>query len=87
MDHRLHFLESFSATGSDGMHYKVCGYERMVPDVQLTHGTQEWEPSGISEYRLADGRPVDVARDGTMRIVGSDVLLRRAAGESGALLR
>ena len=87
MDHRLHFLESFAATGSDGARYKVCGYERMAPEVPFTHTPQEWEPTGISEYRLTDGRLVDVARDGTMRIAGSGVVLQRAAGPSGTLLR
>ena len=87
MDHRLHFLESFDATGSDGAHYKVCGYERMAPEVPFTHTAQLWEPTGISEYLLPDGRAVDVARDGTMRIVGSDVVLQRTPAPASALTR
>ena len=85
MDHRLHFLESFTATGSDGAHYKVCGYERMTPDVPFTHTAQIWEPTGVAEYHLPDGRAVDVAHDGTMRIVGSDVVLQRAASGNAPL--
>ena len=87
MDHRLHFLESFAATGSDGQRYKVCGYERMAPEVPFTHAPQDWEPTGVAEYHLTDGRLVDVSRDGTMRIAGSSVVLQRAPGPSGALLR
>ena len=48
MDHRLHFLESFSATGSDGTNYKVCGYERTAPDAPFTHGNQTWESTGVA---------------------------------------
>jgi hypothetical protein len=87
MDHRLHFLESFSAIGSDGQQYKVCGYERMAPDVPFTHTPQVWEPTGVAEYHLPDGRMVDVARDGTMRIVGSAVVLQRTPAAGDALLR
>jgi hypothetical protein len=87
MEHRLHLLESFTATGSDGEHYKVCGYERMVPEAPFTHTAQAWEPSGISEYLLADGRAVDIARDGTMRIVGSGVVLRREVQPAETLQR
>ncbi len=75
MDLRLHFLESFMAKGSDGATYKVMAYERMTPDVPFTHAEQVWEPTGITEYHLPDGRLVDVSRDGRMRIVGSDVEL------------
>lgn len=87
MDHRLHFLESFAATGSDGARYKVCGYERMAPEVPFTHSLPVWESTGVAEYHLTDGRLVDVARDGQMRIAGSNVVLQRTAGPADALLR
>jgi hypothetical protein len=79
MEQRLHFLESFPARGSDGASYKVCGYERLAPDAQLTHGEQRWESTGVSEYRLDDGRLVEVDRNGVMRITGSDVVLEPVA--------
>jgi hypothetical protein len=75
MDQSLHFLESFMAKGSDGVSYKICGYERMAPDVPFTHMRQEWQPTGVAEYHLTDGRMVDVERDGTMHIAGTNVTL------------
>ena len=75
MDIRLHMLESFEATGSDGRRYKVCAYERLV----LVPGSaDQWEPTGVAEYRLGDGRHVEVSRDDGMRLPGSDVVLIRA---------
>ena len=74
MDLRLRLLESFRATGSDGVSYKVMAYERLARDEAFTDG-EHWEPTGQAEYRLADGRMIDVQRDGEMRIAGSDVVL------------
>jgi hypothetical protein len=79
MELRLHLLETFQATGSDGASYKVCAYERMAPDLSAPAGQESWEPTGQSEYRLDDGRAVDVRQDGTMRIVGTDVTLTQPA--------
>ena len=84
MDQRLHFLESFTATGSDGMDYKVCGYERMAPEVPFTHGIQEWESTGVVEYHLTDGRLVEMERDGMLHIVGTDVTLVPSSERSRA---
>jgi len=84
MDLRLHMLESFMAKGSDGTSYKVCGYELLTPDASLLDGREHWEPTGQSEYRLADGRLVEVRRNGEMRIAGTDVRLEpaKASGDS-----
>lgn len=71
----LHFLESFMTKGSDGASYKVLAYERMAPQVHLTHTGDTWEPTGVAEYHLKDGRLVDVDREGTLRIAGSNVVL------------
>lgn len=79
MDLRLQLLESFTATGSDGTTYKVCAYDRMVPDLAFADGGEHWESSGMVEYRLDDGRPVDVQRDDTARIHGTDVVLDMSA--------
>lgn len=85
MDIRLHFLESFNAKGSDGATYKVKGYERMAAEAPSTHGYQGWESTGVAEYHLEDGRLVDMANDGTMRIVGSNVqLVRPTEGAAAA---
>ena len=75
MDMRLHLLESFTANGSDGQPYKVCAYERLA----LVPGSAErWEPTGMAEYRLEDGRHVEVAKDDAMRVAGSNIVLTRA---------
>jgi hypothetical protein len=74
MDIRLHLLESFVARGSDERHYKVLGYERLglVPG-----SADQWEPTGVAEYRLEDGRHVEVGKDNQMRVVGSGIVLTR----------
>ncbi len=77
MDRQLHFLESFPVSGSDGAHYKVCGYEHQVQDPALADGQPHWEPTGVVEYRLDDGTRVEAGRDGSMRIVSSGVVLTR----------
>jgi hypothetical protein len=75
MDIRLHLLESFAATGADGRRYKVCAYERLA----LVPGSaDQWEPTGVAEYRLEDGRHVEVARDDAMRVAHSGIVLTRA---------
>lgn len=79
MELRLQFLESFPAQGSDGARYKVCAYERMARDESVADGLERWEPTGVLEYRLEDGRLVDAGSDESMRIAGSQVALTRAA--------
>jgi hypothetical protein len=77
MDTRLHLLETFSMRGSDGVTYKVCGYEHLVRDESLPNAAEaHWEPTGQSEYRLASGEALDVLNDGRMRIVTSGVTLQ-----------
>lgn len=78
MERKLHLLESFTARGSDGETYKVRGYEHLVRDETAADGIDRWEPTGLAEYRLEDGKPVEVLRDGSMRIADSRVQLARA---------
>jgi hypothetical protein len=80
MDRKLHLLESFDAQGSDGAVYRVRGYEHLVKDESYASAEEHWEPSGLAEYRLADGKPVAVSADGTMRIAESGVALSRKDG-------
>ena len=68
MDRKLHLLESFTAQGTDGRTYRVFGYEHLVRDESIADAAEHWEPTGIAEYRLADGRRVDMRRDGSIRI-------------------
>ena len=57
MDKKLQLLESFEAQGSDGTTYKVLGFEHLARDLSTTASEPErWEPIGLAEYRLADGR-------------------------------
>ena len=74
MEKKLHLLETFEATGSDGTTYKVRGYEHLVRDESLP-GAERWEPTGQVEYRLATGELVDARSDGSMRIASSGVEL------------
>ncbi|WP_281915823.1 hypothetical protein [Caldimonas thermodepolymerans] len=76
MEKKLHLLESFTAKGSDGAIYKVCGYEHLVRDESLV-GEDLWEPTGQAEYRLDTGRRVEVTHDGVMRIATTGVELHR----------
>lgn len=75
MDIRLHLLDSFPTTGSDGQRYKVCAYERLA----LVPGSaDQWESTGVAEYRLEDGRFIEVGKDDTMRVPGTGLVLTRA---------
>ena len=74
MELRLHLLDSFLARGSDGATYKVRAYDRQVPDASVADG-EHWASTGVAEYRLEDGRLVDVAGDGVLRIAQTGVTL------------
>jgi hypothetical protein len=78
MDVKFQLLESFHAHGSDGQTYKVFGYERLARDESVPLAIERWQPTGNSEYRLADGRHVDERADGSLHIERSDVTLLRA---------
>ncbi len=79
MEKKLHLLESFNAQGSDGKRYVVHGYEHMAMVETLSATPDQWEPTGTFEYKLADGRRIEVGRDETMTIPHSDVRLERMA--------
>lgn len=77
MEKLLHLLETFTARGSDGLTYRVQAYEHLarldaVPDTQ-----GQWEPTGLTEYKLADGRHVGVDKDGVMTLAGTGMRLNR----------
>jgi hypothetical protein len=82
MDKKLQRLETFRAEGNDGAVYVVHGFEHLVrfegaPDVD-----QSWEPTGMAEYKLASGEPLQVTDDGSMHVVGTDLVLTRMKSES-----
>ena len=75
MDKKLHLLETFPVHGEDGHDYVVHGYEHLArldgtPDLH-----ERWEPTGVAEYKLANGEPVAVDKAGTMTIARSGVRL------------
>lgn len=77
MELRLNLLDTFTAAGSDGARYKVCAYDRLTQDPSLGgDGQEHWTSTGQAEYRLEDGRRVEVSGSGAMRIAGSGVELR-----------
>lgn len=82
MEKMLHLLETFTARGSDGNEYAVRGYEHLVRLAEDERGA--WEPAGVAEYKLADGRHVRVDADGTMSVPALDVTLERRRGERSA---
>jgi hypothetical protein len=74
MDSRLHLLDSFVVRASDGAIHKVFAYERRIADPNVVYPDQ-WESSGVSEYRLENGEPVVLRRDGSMQAAHSGVFL------------
>lgn len=76
MDIRLHCLETFEAEGSDGQRYKVRAYERLVRDDSLPLAADRWEPTGVAEFRLDDGAPLEGRGDGSLRLRSGVVLSR-----------
>ena len=77
MDRKLHLLDSFKVQGTDGVHYKVMAYEHMLRLDLLADGQDRWEPTGLTEYRLASGERVHVTADGAMRVVPGGLELHR----------
>lgn len=77
MEKKLHLLESFHATGSDGRDYKVMGYEHLVCAAPAVDGHETWESTGQVEYRLDSGERVEMGRDGGMAVAASGVSLSR----------
>ncbi|HEX4233076.1 MAG TPA: hypothetical protein VH041_02105 [Caldimonas sp.] len=77
MEKTLRRLEAFKARGDDGKMYAVHGYEHLARVHWPAAAHEQWEPTGQAEYKLADGRPLDVDRDGAMRVHGSTLRLER----------
>ncbi len=77
MDRKLHLLETFVAQDERGASYKIFGYEHLVKVPAAPEFPQQWEPTGIAEYKLAGGEHVDQERDGTLRIAKTGLRLNR----------
>ena len=87
MEKMLHQLETFSARGSDGKSYVVRGYEHMARLEAIPDAHGQWEPTGVAEYKLADGRPVVIDKAGAMKIAGTGIALQREQVAHGASTR
>ena len=81
MDRKLQLRDSFKAQGTDGASYKVMAYEHLLRIDLLPNGQDHWEPTGLTEYRLASGERVDVTPVGGMRVVPTGVELHSVHSE------
>ena len=81
MEKTLRLLDSFSARGNDDKTYSVHVYEHLAKVELMTAGEEQWEPTGQIEYKLADGRPLEVSgdSDAVMRVAGSDLVVKRVS--------
>ena len=77
MDRKLHLLETFVAQDDQGASYKIFGYEHLVQAHASPEFQQQWEPTGIAEYKLAGGGHVDLESDGVLRIAATGLRLKR----------
>lgn len=75
MDKQLRQLETLRLRGDDGQAYVVHGYEHWVRLDGMPDSPDQWQSTGVCEYKLAGGTRVLVDADGTMRIAGSGVRL------------
>ena len=82
MDKQLRLLDSFPARGADGSTYKVMAYEHLQRVELSSAGLEQWEPTGLTEYRLASGERVDPDR--RRRLAGRADRPHLARGLSGA---
>ena len=73
MTKRLQLLESTAMQGDDGQRYTVRAYEHVE--------ALDWDPAGrmestgVVEYKLEDGRRVNVDRSGRMTVADTGVML------------
>ncbi len=77
MDKRLRQLETFAARGNDGKTYSVHGYEHLGRIDAPSAAQEQWEPLGMAEYKLADGRSLRERKDGSFIVAGDGLELRR----------
>ncbi|MEO8922222.1 MAG: hypothetical protein ABI330_05260 [Caldimonas sp.] len=77
MDKCLRQLETFVARGNDGKTYSVRCYEHLGRISALSAAQDQWEPLGVAEYKLADGRPLHECEDGSFVVAGEGLELRR----------
>lgn len=72
MDKQLHLLETFRAQDAAGALRTVRAYEHLVRVMPTVDPLGQWEPTGVVEYRLDDGRPLMMVRDGAFHALDTD---------------
>ena len=77
MEKRIARLESFNARGSDGNTYTVNAYEHQCRVGMFNTDPEHWEPTGLAEYKLSDGRHVDLDANGRLVVSGTNLTLER----------
>ncbi|CAN7256914.1 hypothetical protein [Rhizobacter sp. LjRoot28] len=77
MEKRIARLESFNARGSDGNTYTVNAYEHQCRVGMFNTDPEHWEPTGLAEYKLSDGRHVDLDANGRLVVSGTSLTLER----------
>jgi hypothetical protein len=79
MEKKLQFLESFAAQGDDGQVYQVRVYEHLARLDAVAGPSEQWESTGQAEYKLGDGRHVDVDRRGGLTLRDGGIRLQRTS--------
>lgn len=87
MEKMLHLLETFRASGSDGKVYVVHGYEHLARLDSVPDSQGQWEPTGVAEYKLVDGRRIEVDKQGVMTVVDTGVRLERERSAANSSAR
>lgn len=77
MDKQLHLLETFRARDAAGAEHTVRAYEHLVRPGPTPDLLQPWEPTGLIEFRLDDGRALVMEPDGVFHLPGSSDRIER----------
>lgn len=79
MDKQLHRLDTLCARDPQGRLHTVHAFEHLV---RLPVGSDpfgQWEPTGMVEFRLANGERLDMPEEGVFVAPGRDLRLTRVA--------
>ena len=68
-------ITTIRATGSDGRSYVVIKNDGVAIDITHLSGSHAQTLDGLANYRLEDGRPVNVLDKGRYEIAGTFIVL------------
>ena len=77
MDKKLQRLETFRVQDMHGASYKVHAYEHLTRVHNFLDMENQWEPTGLIEYKLSSGEHLEVDHDGNLFMPGSTMPLHR----------